>query len=196
MVFDEFSAEQIDVFSRVSERIITSLGYPVIRHILNSSGIERFPGAQFDMVRLGIGLYGLSSVDNTKLRNVSTLKTTILQIKPLYPGDTVGYSRKGKVVRPASIAIIPVGYADGINRRLSNGAGQFLVNGKLVPVIGNICMDMTMLDVTDADAAEGDEVIVFGEGLPVTRLAETVGTIPYEILTGISERVKRVYLHE
>jgi alanine racemase len=195
-VFDEFSAEQINVFSRISERIVTSLGYPVIRHILNSSGIERFPDAQFDMVRLGIGLYGISSVDNTKLQNVSTLKTTILQIKSVYPGDTVGYSRKGKVVRPTSIAVIPVGYADGINRRLSNGAGHFLVKGKMAPIIGNICMDMTILDVTDVDVVEGDEVIVFGEGLPVTRLAETLETIPYEILTGISERVSRVYLHE
>ncbi len=184
------------MFTRVSERIITALGYPVIRHILNSSGIERFPEAQFDMVRLGIGLYGVSSVDSSRLRNVSTLKSTVLQVKPVYPGDTVGYSRKGKVVRPSAIAIIPVGYADGLNRRLSNGVGSFLVNGTKVPVIGNICMDMTMLDITGVEVAEGDEVVLFGAGLPVSLLSEALGTIPYEILTGISERVKRVYLHE
>jgi Alr-MurF fusion protein len=195
-VFDDFTTEQVAVFTRVSERIITALGYPVIRHILNSSGIERFPDAQFDMVRLGIGLYGVSSVDSTRLRNVSTLKSTVLQVKPVYPGDTVGYSRKGKVVRPSAIAIIPVGYADGLNRRLSNGVGHFLVNGTRVPVIGNICMDMTMLDITGVEVAEGDEVVLFGPDLPVSLLSEALETIPYEILTGISERVKRVYLHE
>jgi alanine racemase len=194
--FDEFSQNQIKSFTRASERIMLTLGYPLIRHILNSSGIERFPEAQFDMVRLGIGLYGISRVNQDKLINVSTLKSTILQLKPVYPGDTVGYNRRGKVQRPGVIAIIPVGYADGINRRLSNGRGRFLVNGAFVPVIGNICMDMTTLDVTGIEVQEGDEVILFGDRNPVTMLADELETIPYEILTGISERVKRIYLYE
>jgi alanine racemase len=194
--FDDFTHEQIDLFGLWSEKIIQGLGYPVIRHILNSSGIERFPEAQFDMVRLGIGLYGISSVDHRKLRNVSTLKSTILQIKPVVPGETVGYGRRGKPTKPTLIAIIPVGYADGLNRRLSNGTGAFLVNGHLAPIIGSICMDMTMIDITDTGAKVGDEVIIFGEGNPITTLAQQIDTIPYEILTGISERVKRVYFYE
>jgi Alr-MurF fusion protein len=194
--YDDFSQSQVESFRRASDRIMQTLGHPVIRHILNSSGIERFPEAQFDMVRLGIGLYGISPVFSDKLLNVSTLKSTILQIKPLYPGDTVGYGRSGKIGKPSVIAVVPVGYADGISRRLSNGAGRFLVNGSLVPVIGNVCMDMTMLDLTGIEAREGDEVIIFGDGNPVTRLAIALETIPYEILTGISERVKRVYLYE
>ena len=190
-----FPAIQIESFIRASDRIREALGHPVIRHILNSSGIERFPEAQFDMVRLGIGLYGISAVDHT-LQNVSTLKSTILQVKALYPGDTVGYGRMGKIEKPSVIAVVPVGYADGISRGLSNGRGSFLVNGVPVPIIGNVCMDMTMLDVTGTDAREGDEVIIFGEDNPVTRLADVLGTIPYEILTGVSERVRRVYLYE
>jgi Alr-MurF fusion protein len=193
---DEFTRYQIDLFSRASERLIEALGYPVIRHILNSSGIERFPGAQFDMVRLGIGLYGISSEAPEKLRNVSTLKSTVLQAKEVYPGDTVGYGRMGKIEKPSVIAIVPVGYADGINRHLGNGAGKFIINGSSVPVIGNICMDMTILDVTGTNTREGDEVIIFGDENPVTDMAVQLGTIPYEILTGISERVKRVYLYE
>jgi Alr-MurF fusion protein len=193
---DEFTRYQIDLFSRASERLTEALGYPVIRHILNSSGIERFPDAQFDMVRLGIGLYGISSVAGTKLRNVSTLKSTILQVKDVYPGDTVGYGRHGKIEKPSTIAIVPVGYADGINRHLGNGTGKFIVKGTSVPVIGNVCMDMTILDVTGTNIHEGDEVIIFGDENPVTEMAAELDTIPYEILTGISERVKRVYLYE
>ncbi len=195
-IHDEFTRYQIDVFSRSADRLIEALGYPVIRHILNSSGIERFPDAQFDMVRLGIGLYGISSVAPEKLRNVSTLKSTVLQVKHVYPGDTVGYGRKGKIEKPSVIAIIPVGYADGINRHLGNGNGKFIINGTAVPIIGNVCMDMTLLDVTGTDTREGDEVIIFGEENPVTDMASELRTIPYEILTGISERVKRVYLYE
>ena len=191
--YDDFSRIQIESFIRASDRIREALGHPVIRHILNSSGIERFPDAQFDMVRLGIGLYGISAV-NHALQNVSTLKSTILQVKPLYPGDTVGYGRMGKIEKPSEIAVVPVGYGDGISRRLSNGRGSFLVNGVPAPVIGNVCMDMTMLDVTGTGAREGDEVIIFGDDSPVTRLADALGTIPYEILTGVSERVRRVYL--
>jgi alanine racemase len=194
--FDAFTGNQIDLFRQVSDKIIRTLGYPVIRHILNTAGIERFPEAHFDMVRLGIGLYGISSVDQRKLRNVSTLKSTILQVKPIEPGETVGYGRKGKPVKPALIAIVPVGYADGLNRRLSNGNGTFLVSGKPAPIIGNICMDMTMIDITGTGAKEGDEVVIFGEGNPITSLARQLDTIPYEVLTGVSERVKRIYFQE
>jgi Alr-MurF fusion protein len=195
-VHDSFTELQIDTFRKISDNIIAALGYPVIRHILNSSGIERFPKAHFDMVRLGIGLYGISSIDSAKLQTVNTLKSTILQIKPAMPGDTVGYGRRGKPEKPSRIAIVPIGYGDGLNRRLSNGKGKFLVKGRLEPVIGNICMDMTMIDVTDTDAQEGDEVIIFGENPSVTTLATDLETIPYEVLTGISERVKRVYIQE
>jgi alanine racemase len=148
------------------------------------------------MVRLGIGLYGISNEAPEKLRNVSTLKSTVLQVKDLYPGDTVGYGRKGKIEKPSVIAIVPVGYADGIDRHLGNGKGRFIINGVAVPTIGNICMDMTILDVTGTNTREGDEVIIFGDGNPVTSMAALLGTIPYEILTGISERVKRIYLYE
>lgn len=195
-IHDSFSAAQIAIFRQNSDQITTALGYPVIRHILNSSGIERFPDAQFDMVRLGIGLYGISSVDQARLHTVSTLKSTILQIKPVTPGETVGYGRSGKPDKISRIAIIPIGYGDGLNRRLSNGKGKFLVRGELAPIIGNICMDMTMIDVTGTSAREGDEVIIFGENPSVISMARTLETIPYEVLTGISERVKRIYIHE
>ncbi|RPH68460.1 alanine racemase, partial [bacterium] len=194
--FDDFTHNQIELFTNISQKIIDSLGYPVIRHILNTSGIERFPEAQFDMVRLGIGLYGISTVDQKNLRNVSTLKSTILQVKPVKPGETIGYGRRGIPSRPSVIAIVPVGYADGLNRRLSNGNGTFIVHGKPAPVIGNICMDMTMIDVTGIDVHEGDDVIIFGEENPLTDIARRLQTIPYEVLTGISERVKRVYYYE
>ncbi len=193
---DAFTRQQVDIFTNASGQLIEALDYPVIRHILNSSGIERFPEAQFEMVRLGIGLYGISNVAPEKLRNVSTLKSTVLQVKPVFPGDTVGYGRKGVIGRPSEIAIVPVGYADGINRKLGNGSGRFLVKGLPVPIIGNVCMDMTILDVTGIHAKEGDEVIIFGDEHPVTDLAGTLETIPYEILTSISERVKRIYLYE
>ncbi|MBN2480506.1 MAG: bifunctional UDP-N-acetylmuramoyl-tripeptide:D-alanyl-D-alanine ligase/alanine racemase [Bacteroidales bacterium] len=195
-IFDNFTQQQIRSFGQLSERISDALGYPVIRHILNTSGIARFPEAQYEMVRLGIGLYGFINVNSDKLRNVSTLKSTILQIKSVKKGDTVGYSRMGKPKKDSRIAVIPVGYADGLNRKLSNGKGKFLVNGKLAPVVGNICMDMTMIDVTNIPVEEGDEVIIFGDDIPLIQMADELGTIPYEILTGISERVKRVYFHE
>jgi alanine racemase len=195
-VHDSFTREQIDIFRLNSERIIAAVGYPVIRHILNSSGIERFPEGQFDMVRLGIGLYGISSVDSARLQTVSTLKSTILQIKEVQPGETVGYGRRGKPVKPAQIAVVPIGYGDGLNRRLSNGRGSFMLKGKPAPIIGSICMDMTLLDVTGTGAREGDEVIIFGEKPSVVDIARILETIPYEVLTGISERVKRVYIQE
>jgi Alr-MurF fusion protein len=193
---DDFTRGQVQVFTAASGEIIKALGYPVIRHILNTSGIERFPEAQFDMVRLGIGLYGISYTGSAKLRTVSTLKSTILQIKSVQPGESVGYGRRGMPQKPSQIAVVPIGYADGLNRRMGNGTGKFLVRGKHVPTVGNICMDMTMIDVTGLGAVEGDEVVIFGEDLPITALAADLETIPYEVLTGISERVKRVYIHE
>ncbi len=194
--FDDFTRAQISLFDSLTVRLADGLGYTFIRHILNSSGIERFPEAQFDMVRLGIGLYGISSLASSRLRNVSTLKTAISQIKSLAAGETVGYGRKGKLTRDSLIAAIPIGYADGLNRRLGNGKASFLVKGKMAPVIGNICMDTTMIDVTGMDVREGDEVVIFGDDCPVSRLAEKMGTIPYEVFTSVSGRVKRVYYHD
>ncbi len=195
---DDFTSIQSDQFLQGCEVLQEALGYAFIRHIANTSSIHRHPHLQLEMVRLGIGLYG---VDNDtrmqeKLVNVSTLKTTISQIKQVAAGDSVGYSRKGKVSVDSEIATVRIGYADGYPRILSNGEGRMWVNGKLVPVIGNICMDMTMLDITGANVREGDEVIVFGSALPVNELAGWAKTIPYEILTGISQRVKRVYFEE
>ena len=193
---DKFSLQQIDVFKKASGRIMHTLDYPVIRHILNSSGIERFPEAQFEMVRLGIGIYGFSPSNQEKLRNVNSLKSTILQVKKVKAHETIGYGRAGKAQKDMLIGIVPVGYADGLSRKLGRGVGKLLINGKFAPVVGNICMDMCMVDLSDIDAHEGDEVIVFGDDYPVSRLAEQLGTIPYEILTAVSERVKRVYYHE
>ncbi len=193
---DSFTEKQIAKFEKISQQIINQLGYPVIRHILNSAGIERFPNGQFDMVRLGIGLYGISALSNTNLANVSTFKSTVIQKKHVSKNETIGYGRKGEATSDKDIAIIPVGYADGLNRQLSNGKGKFYINGFLVPIIGNICMDMCMVDITGCEVNEGDEVIIFGKEMPVTEVAKTLNTIPYEIFTGISTRVKRVYYHE
>jgi alanine racemase len=196
--FDEFTRTQISTFDRISTHLINALPYPVpvMRHILNSAGIERFPEAQYDMVRLGIGLYGISAVDQSLVRQVSTLKTVLLQIKQVEKGETVGYSRRFKASGLTKIGIIPIGYADGLHRILGNGVGKILVNGKLVPIIGSICMDMCMIDLTGIDVNEGDEVIVFGDAYPITELAQQMNTIPYEVLTSISRRVKRVYYQE
>ena len=191
---DDFTKNQAALFSKMTAEIEKAVGYPFLKHIANTSAINRHPKMQFDMVRLGIGLYGVDT--NLKLQNVTTLKTTISQIKPVGKGETVGYSRKGIVDRNSVIAVVRIGYADGYPRSLGNGAGKMLLNGELVPVIGNVCMDMTMLDITGIEAAEGDEVIVFGEKLPVSKVAEWACTIPYEILTNISQRVKRVYYEE
>ena len=193
---DAFTLEQIAIFKTNTSLLRKELGYDFIRHTLNSSGIERFPQAQFDMVRLGIGLYGISALEENPLRVVSTLKSTIVQIKDITPEESVGYGRKGRVARPSRIATIPIGYADGLNRLLSNGVGSFMVRGQRVPIIGNICMDLCMVDVTDVKAEEGDEVIIFGESPSITEIAEKLNTIPYEVLTGISRRVKRVYFQE
>lgn len=195
-VHDEFTRDQVQQFQLLSSLITGKLPYKVLRHILNSAGVERFPEYQFDMVRLGIGLYGVSSCGNKLIRSISRLKTSISQIQHIPAGDTVGYGRKGIVTHASEIAILPIGYADGYDRRLSNGVGKVFVKGQIAPVIGNICMDMCMIDVTGLQASVGDEVELMGEHILVTDLANTIGTIPYEILTGISQRVKRIYLQE
>lgn len=196
---DAFTKAQIAQFTAISEQISSGIGYVPIRHILNSSGIERFPQAQFDMVRLGIGLHGISPNAQTqaKLQAVSTLKTRIIQVKHLQLGDYVGYGLHGKITRPSTIVTIPIGYADGLSRRLGNGVGKMLINGQLAPTIGNICMDTCMIDTTGISVAEGDEVIIFGPpALSVTEVAQSIDTIAYELLTGISRRVNRIYYQE
>jgi alanine racemase len=194
----EFSEQQISIFARKSDAMIADLGYKVLRHVLNTAGITAFPQAQFDMVRLGIGMYGISpdKTEQPHLENVSTMKSSISQIKLIRKGSTIGYGRSGKAEHEMKLATIPIGYADGLSRHLSNGRGHLVICGKLVPIIGNVCMDMCMADVTGLDAKEGDEVIVFGKERNINDLASEMGTIPYEILTGISKRVKRVYFQE
>lgn len=194
--FDDFTVEQIKTFKKIAREVEENCHYPVMKHILNSAGIERFPEEQMDMVRLGISLYGVSASGLEGLRNVCTLKTTILQIKHIRAGETVGYGRKGHFDKDATIATIRIGYADGISRQFGNGVGGVLVNGHIVPVVGNICMDLTMIDVTGVEVKEGDSVVIFGEKLPVTELAKKINTIPYEILTSISNRVKHIYYKE
>lgn len=194
---DDFSQTQISKFEELAHRISEALDYKPLWHILNSAGIERFPHAQFDMVRLGIGLYGISSVANQKLQVVNSLKTYIAQIKHLPEGETVGYNRKGVLLRNSIIATIPVGYADGLSRLLSNGVGHVLVNGDLAPIVGNVSMDTCAIDITDIpDVAEGTEVVVFGEKPSITDIAHKLNTIPYEVLTSVSRRVKRIYVQE
>ena len=193
---DTFTQNQFDVYQSIAGRIQESLGYPFLRHISNSAAIVRNPEFQLDMVRLGIGLYGIDPAFSSllDLKGAGTLKTTIAQIKHLETGETVGYNRKGVVDQVMKTATIRLGYADGYPRSLGYGTGKVLYRGRLVPTIGSICMDMTMIDITEiSDAREGDEVIVFGEGLPVEELAKWAGTNTYDILAGISQRVKRVY---
>ena len=192
---DAFTQQQFNRFESLSQKITGSFPHNIDRHILNSAGIERFPKKQFEMVRLGIGLYGVSST-GISLENISTFKSVVSQVKKLQPGETVGYNRKGKINQETEIAVIPVGYADGIERKLGNRNGEAYVKNKRVPVIGNICMDMLMIDVTGMGVLPGDEVEFFGPNIPISEVAEKAGTIPYEILTGISQRVKRVYLQE
>ncbi|MFR9165401.1 MAG: bifunctional UDP-N-acetylmuramoyl-tripeptide:D-alanyl-D-alanine ligase/alanine racemase [Dysgonomonas sp.] len=194
--FDNFTHQQIDSFKNTAEKIEIGYKYPVMKHILNSAGIERFPEEQMDMVRLGISLYGISASGLSGLRNVCTLKTTILQIKTVSHDETVGYGRKGHLDHDAKIATIRIGYADGLSRQFGNGVGHVLVNGKQAPIVGNICMDLTMIDVTGIDVKEGDAVVVFGQNPTIVDLAAKIGTIPYEILTSVSSRVKRVYFKE
>ena len=195
-IFDDFTHRQLQTFQEAAATLERDLEKRVIKHILNTAGIERFASYQMDMVRLGIGLYGVSASGLKGLEHVSTLKTTILQIQSVPAGDSIGYSRRTYVERDSRIAIIPIGYADGLDRHLSNGVGEVVIRGHRCPIVGNICMDACMVDVTDTDAQEGDPVIIFGEELPVTELAEKLHTIPYEILTSVSPRVKRVYYRE
>ncbi len=194
--FDNFSAMQFRVFDEASSKLQAAFPHKILRHIDNSAGIEHFPERQLDMCRLGIGLYGVDSRDNRILHNVCTLKTTILQLRNVPKEETVGYSRRGVLTRDSVIAAIPIGYADGLNRHLGRGNGYCLVNGKPAPYVGNICMDVTMIDVTGIDCREGDTVEIFGDHLPVTVLSDAIDTIPYEVLTGISNRVKRVYFQD
>jgi len=194
--FDDFTHKQLDLFEKLSSAIIAAFPHKILRHILNSAGIDRFTEYQYDMVRLGIGMYGISAVDESTLRNVSTLKTTILQIRELKAGESVGYSRKGMLKRDSLIATLPIGYADGLDRHLGNGCGEVVINGHRARFIGNICMDACMVDITGIQAEEGDEVFLFGEGIPLSEVAEKLGTIPYEILTSVSNRVKRIYFQE
>lgn len=194
--FDAFSAHQFELFDKASRQLQEAFPYKILRHICNSAGIERFPERHLDMVRLGLGLYGIDPIDNRVLNNVTTLKTTILQIHEVSPEDTVGYSRRGHLTRKSRIAAIPIGYADGLDRHLGCGHCYCLVNGQKAPYVGNICMDVCMIDVTDIDCKEGDTVEIFGDHLPVTVLSDVLGTIPYEVLTSVSERVKRVYFQE
>ncbi|MDR1543343.1 MAG: alanine racemase [Prevotellaceae bacterium] len=225
---NNFTLQQISLFEKITATIEKSVSYKFLKHILNTAGIERFSKFQFDMVRLGIGLWGVENVKarkresvndvtpcycgidpqselqnnfqfsifNSPLKNVCSLSTKIIQIKNVSSRQSIGYGRKGRVEQDKKIALLPLGYADGINRKLSNGAGFMLINGKKAPIIGNICMDLLMLDVTGLDAKEGDKVVIFNAKRPFPEIAEQLGTIPYEVLTSISPRVRRVYFTE
>lgn len=194
---DYYTETQIEIFSRCAESLQIGIGKPIFRHILNTAGISRYTQYQFEGVRLGIGLYGVAPHPSVKgLKSVSALKTTILQIKELPSAETVGYGRRGVLNKKSRIAAVPIGYADGLNRHLGNGVGAMWVNGKLAPIVGNVCMDVTMIDVTGIECAEGDIVEVFGENIKVEDIAEKLDTIPYEVLTSVSARVKRVYFKE
>ena len=191
---DDFTLGQIELFRANADRISAAVGYKPLYHVLNSAGIERFTRYQFDMVRLGIGIYGVSAIPGNILSPVASFKCKVLQVKTLAPGDgTIGYGRHGKIAPEGTvIATIPVGYADGVDRHLSCGKGCFTVNGHRVPTIGNICMDMCMLDVTGLDVKVGDTVTVFGEDPTISELAGILGTIPYEILTSVPRRIRRI----
>ncbi|KJF42569.1 bifunctional UDP-N-acetylmuramoyl-tripeptide:D-alanyl-D-alanine ligase/alanine racemase [Draconibacterium sediminis] len=192
---DDFTQEQFKRFADLSALIENSFPYKIDKHILNSAGIERFPQHQMNMVRLGIGLYGISQT-GLALQQISTLKTTVSQVKTVNTNETVGYNRNGKIKQQSRVAVVPMGYADGINRRLGNGLGSAFVNGQEARIIGNICMDMLMLDITNLEVNPGDKVEIFGPNISISKVAQLLETIPYEILTGISQRVKRVYLQE
>lgn len=194
--FDRFSARQYELFLTGSEALQAAFPHKILRHICNSAGIEHFPERHLDMVRLGLGLYGINSRNNEMLHNVSTLKTTLLQIHDVPKEETVGYSRKGRLTRDSRIAALPIGYADGLDRKLGCGRAYCLVNGQRAPYVGNICMDVCMIDVTDIPCREGDTAVIFGDDLPVTVLSDVIGTIPYEVLTSVSSRVKRVYFKD
>ncbi|NBC07146.1 MAG: alanine racemase, partial [Bacteroidetes bacterium] len=193
---DDFTSQQVAQFQGFCERLEQELPHPFIRHILNSSGITRFPQYQMDMVRLGIGAYGIdpSPAMQEQLQTVFTLRARISQIKTLAEGETIGYSRAGRLPGPGRTATVSIGYADGLPRIVSNGRYALQIRGQRAPIVGTVCMDMCMVDVTHIpEAAEGDEVLVFGPGLEVRELAEAMETIPYEVFTSVSPRVRRVY---
>ena len=194
--FDDFSAKQFELYTKGADALQNAFPHHILRHICNSAGIEHFPGRQMDMCRLGLGLYGINPRNNEVLHNVSTLKTTILQLRNVPKGDSIGYSRRTILDRDSVIAAIPIGYADGLNRHLGNRHCYCLVNGQKAEYVGNICMDVCMIDVTDIPCKEGDTVEIFGDDLPVTVLSNILDTIPYEVLTGISNRVKRIYFQD
>lgn len=194
--FDAFSEEQFNLYETGSRKIVEAFPHKILRHICNSAGIEHFPERQMDMCRLGLGLYGINPRNNNIINNVSTLKTTILQMRSVPAGHSVGYSRRTMLDKESVIAALPIGYADGLNRKLGNRNGYCLVNGQKAEYVGNICMDVCMIDVTGIDCHEGDVVEIFGDNLPVTVLSDKLETIPYEVLTNISNRVKRVYFEE
>lgn len=194
---DEFTLQQAAIFNEACSMIQSQTGEAFLKHINNTSGIIRHHQLQYDMVRVGIGMFGLASAKGIQLEEALTLKTTIAQLKHLQPGETVGYNRRGIISKPSVIATVRIGYADGYPRNLSNGIGYMLIHGQKAPVIGTVCMDMTMLDVTHiTNVKEGDEVIVFGKELSLNQVAAWSGTIPYEVMAGISQRVKRVYFEE
>jgi alanine racemase len=198
-IFDDFTLEQANNFSNACKQFQEIVGYTFIKHISNTAAIFRYPSLQYNMVRLGIGLYGEDSANakELQLQTVATLKSTIAQIRTVKAGNTVGYGRIGLVQDDSQIATVRIGYADGFNRRLGNGRASMYVKGQLAPVVGNVCMDMTMIDVSGIpNLKEGDTVEVFGANLPVQQVADWSDTIVYEILTSISQRVKRVYLEE
>ncbi len=194
--FDDFSAEQFELYKKGADALQAVFSHHILRHICNSAGIEHFPERQMDMCRLGLGLYGINPRTNGIINNVSTLRTTILQLRHVKAGDSIGYSRRTFLEKDSVIGAIPIGYADGLNRHLGNRHGYCLVNGQRAEYVGNICMDVCMIDVTGIDCREGDSVEIFGDHLPVTELSDRLDTIPYEVLTGISNRVKRVYYNE
>lgn len=191
---DEYTYHQLDLFEKMSNKFINALGYQPMRHILNSAGIERFSQYQYDMVRLGIGIYGISAVDDSALKPCAFFKCPIIQIKELKPGDgTIGYGCHGIIGdKPIKTATLPIGYADGINRHLGRGNISFQINGKMAPTIGNICMDMCMIDITGIDAKVGDIVTIFGEKPSASDIAKVLGTISYEVFTSVSERTRKV----
>jgi alanine racemase len=195
---DSFTMEQADRFEQAISGLKKYISYPFLKHIANSAAIVRHPQLQMDMVRLGIGLYGIETETHSlQLQPVATLRSTIAQIKELKAGETVSYNRRGVLKKDSTIATVRIGYADGYSRRFGNGMGKMFVKGRLAPVVGTVCMDMTMIDITGiGNITEGDEVIVFGKELPVQKMASWIDTIPYEIMTSVSQRVKRVYFQE
>ena len=196
---DDFTELQLSRFAEYTDYMLCNTTKPFLRHILNSAGILRFPQHHYNLARLGIGLYGANTLPpemEKPLAIVSTLRTVIIAMRDYLPGETVGYGRFGKIEKPSKIATLPIGYADGMNRHFGRGNIHVYVNGKLAPTIGNICMDACMIDVTGIECKIGDSVEIFGNNVPLQRLSDTLDTIPYEILTSISPRVKRIYYRE